>query len=68
MKELENWARKLILKKEIELDDKKKKYNKHLKKEVTQKDIVTYLINTNEELYNDYQIYQGNLQKNEFSG
>ena len=50
---------KLILKKETELDDKNKKYNKHLKKEVTQKDIVTYLINTNVQLYNDYQIYQG---------
>ena len=50
---------KLILKKEAELDDKKKKYNKHFKKEVTEKDIVTYLINTNEQLYNDYQIYQG---------
>ena len=50
---------KLILKKESDLDDKKKKYNKHLKKEMTQKDIVTYLINTNKKLYNDYQIYQG---------
>lgn len=50
---------KLILKKESELDDKKKKYNKHFKKEMTQKDIVTYLINTKEKLYNDYQIYQG---------
>ena len=26
---------------------------------MSQKDIVTYLINTNEKLYNDYQIYQG---------
>ena len=50
---------KLILKKESELDDKNKKYNKHFKKEMTQKDIVTYLINTNEKLYKDYQIYQG---------
>ena len=50
---------KLILKKESELGNKKKKYNKHFKKEMTQKDIVTYLINTNEKLYNDYQIYQG---------
>ena len=50
---------KLILKKETELDDENKKYNKHFKKEITQKDIVTYLINTNEKLYNDYQIYQG---------
>lgn len=35
---------KLILKKESELDNKNK---------VTQKDIVTYLINTNEQLYNE---------------
>ena len=26
---------------------------------MTEKEIVTYLINTNETLYNDYQIYQG---------
>ena len=50
---------KLILKKEDELDNKNKKYNKHFRKEVTQKDIVTYLINTDDKLYNDYQIYQG---------
>ena len=50
---------KLILKKECDLDDKKRKYNKHFKKEMTEKEIVTYLINTNDTLYNDYQIYQG---------
>ena len=50
---------KLILKKEDELDDKKKKYSKSFRKEITEKEIVTYLINTNETLYNDYQIYQG---------
>lgn len=50
---------KLILKKECDLDDKKKKFNKHFKKEMTEKEIVTYLINTNDILYNDYQIYQG---------
>ena len=50
---------KLILKKETELDDKKKKYNKHFRKEMTQKEIVTYLINTDKTLYNEYQIYQG---------
>ena len=50
---------KLILKKESELDDKNKRYNRHLKKEITQKDIVTYLINIDKKLYNDYQIYQG---------
>ena len=50
---------KLILKKEEELDNENKKYNKHFRKEITQKDIVTYLINTDDKLYNDYQIYQG---------
>ena len=50
---------KLILKKEVELDDKKKKYNKHFRKEMTEKEIVTYLINTDKTLYNEYQIYQG---------
>jgi transposase len=50
---------KLILKKECDLDDTNKKYNKHFKKQMTQKDIVTYLINTDKTLYNDYQIYQG---------
>lgn len=50
---------KLILKKEADLDDNDKKYNKHFKKEITQKEIVTYLINTDKTLYNDYQIYQG---------
>ena len=53
---------KLILKKEDELDDKEKKYNKHFKKAMTQKEIVTYLINTNTTLYNDYKIYQGILK------
>ena len=50
---------KLILKKENELDDKKKRYNKHFRKEITQKEIVSYLINTDKTLYNEYQIYQG---------
>ena len=49
----------MILKKECDLDDTNKKYNKHFKKQMTQKDIVTYLINTDKTLYNDYQIYQG---------
>lgn len=50
---------KLILKKEEDLDDKKKKYSKCFRKEMTQKEIVTYIINTDKTLYNDYQIYQG---------
>lgn len=49
---------KLLLKKEKELDDKKKSYSQYFKKNITEKDIVTYLINTNQKLYNDYQIYQ----------
>lgn len=50
---------KLILKNEDELDDKNKKYNKHFKKEMTQKDIVTYLINTDDSLFTTYNLYQG---------
>ena len=50
---------KLILKKEEELDDKKKRYSKCFRKEMTEKEIVTYLINTDQKLYNDYQVYQG---------
>ena len=50
---------KLILKKENELDDKNKKYNKHFRKEMTEKEIVTYLINSDKTLYTEYQIYQG---------
>ena len=52
---------KLILKNEDELSEKKK-YSKCFKKDVSQIDIVTYLINTNEEFYNTYQIYQGILK------
>ena len=47
---------KLILKNEDELSNKKH-YSKCFRKDVSQVDIVTYLINTNEELYNTYQIY-----------
>lgn len=49
---------KLILKKESELDDKKKKYSKCFRKKMTEKEIVTFLINTNDTLYNDYKLYQ----------
>ena len=49
-------------KKESELDDKKKRYSKCFRKEITEKEIVTYLINTNKTLYHDYQIYQGNIR------
>ena len=50
---------KLILKKEDSLDNTNKRYSKCFRKQMTEKDIVTYLINTNETLYNDYKIYQG---------
>ena len=53
---------KLILKKEDDLDDKKKKYSKCFGKEMTQKEIVTYLINTDKTLYKTYNLYQGILK------
>lgn len=53
---------KLILKNENDLDDKKKFYSPCFKKEVTQKYIVTYLINTNKELKTAYNYYQGILK------
>ena len=49
---------KLILKKEGELECNNKKYSKCFKKEMTEKEIVTYLINTDKTLYYDYHIYQ----------
>lgn len=52
---------KLILKKEKELDDKTKRYSKCFKKEISQKDIVSYLINTDKNLYESYNLYQGIL-------
>ena len=53
---------KLILKKEDDLNDKKKKYSKCFGKEMTQKEIVTYLINTDKTLYKTYNLYQGILK------
>ena len=53
---------KLILKDENNLDDKKKFYSPYFRKEVTQKYIVTYLINTNKELKVTYNYYQGILK------
>ena len=52
---------KLILKDKRELDKNNKKYQKYFKKEMSQFDIVSYLLNTNEELYETYQIYQSIL-------
>ena len=53
---------KLILKSKNDLDDKKKFYSPCFRKEVTQKYIVTYLINTNKELKTAYNYYQGILK------
>lgn len=52
---------KLILKDEFKLDNKSKFYSKHFHKEVTQKYIVDFLINTNKELKSVYNVYQGIL-------
>lgn len=49
---------KLILKDKGKLDKEKKIYQKCFKKEMTQQDIVTYLLNTNIELKETYNIYQ----------
>jgi transposase len=51
---------KLILKDENELTDQKK-YSYHFKKDVSQRDIVTYLINTDQHLKANYECYQGLL-------
>lgn len=50
---------KLLQKCELDLDDKKKKYSNHFKKEITEYDIVQYLINTNPTLKETYNVYQG---------
>lgn len=52
---------KLILKDKRELDKDNKQYQKCFNKEMSQYDIVNYLLNTNEELYETYQIYQSIL-------
>ena len=49
---------KLILKDKKDLNKTKRTYQKCFRKEMTQEEIVTYLINTNDELYETYQIYQ----------
>ena len=50
---------KLLQKCELDLDDKNKKYSNHFKRELTEYDIVQYLINTNLILKETYNIYQG---------
>lgn len=49
---------RLILKNENELNDKKY-YSKHFHKDISQKEIVQYLINTNDTLKATYECYQG---------
>ena len=49
---------KLIVKNGNDLSDEKK-YSNHFKKEISQKEIVQYLINTNIELKATYECYQG---------
>ncbi len=49
---------KLILKNKNDLSEEKR-YSKHFRKEISQKEIVTYLINTNRTLKVTYEIYQG---------
>ena len=49
---------KLILKNENDLSEKKK-YSNYFKKHISQKEIVTYLINTDQTLKATYECYQG---------
>lgn len=49
---------KLIVKNENDLSEVKK-YDKHFKKEVSQKDIVSFIINTDKTLKATYECYQG---------
>lgn len=49
---------KLIVKNERDLSDEKK-YSKHFKKDISQKEIVQYLINTDKTLEETYECYQG---------
>lgn len=49
---------KLIIKNENDLQNKKK-YSKHFRKEISQADMVSYMINTDYTLKADYNCYQG---------
>lgn len=53
---------KLIQKFEDALDKDNKKYSIYFGKEITDYDIVSYIINTNQELKNTYKIYQSILR------
>lgn len=49
---------KLILKDKRKIDKVNKKYQKCFKKEMTEEEIITYLLNTNKELEETYKTYQ----------
>lgn len=49
---------KLIVKNENDLSNEKK-YSKHFKKDISQKEIVTYIVNTDQTLKATYECYQG---------
>ena len=51
----------LLLKNKNKLELKDKYYRKCFKKEMSQEEIVNYLINTNKKLYQTYQLYQALL-------
>ena len=60
---------KLIVKNKKDLSDEKK-YSKHFKREISQKDIVNFLINTDKTLKATYECYQGlinSLKENNFN-
>lgn len=49
---------KLIVKNELDLSEERR-YSKHFKKDISQKEIVTYLVNTDPVLKATYECYQG---------
>ena len=49
---------KLIQKYEDDLDNNKNKYSICFGKEITEYEIVNYIINTNKDLYTTYNVYQ----------
>ena len=60
---------KLILKNENDLSSEKK-YSKYFRKEMSQQDIVQFLVNTNKTLKTTYQCYQGiinSIKENDFN-
>ena len=52
---------KLIVKNEEDLSEEKH-YNKHFQKNISQKEMVNFMINTNRELKATYECYQGNTK------